>query len=101
MLRSIPLYFAAASRPLVLQLGPAERTTIFWNCEIQVKRAENKIVASGLLKGWGGTHPESGVTRGVSRFRPELESWILVDITIRNDSEHACGSKVLKPAKRE
>ena len=60
MLMSIPLYFAAASRPRVLQLGPAERTTIFWNCGIQVKRAENKIVASGLLKEWEVTHPESG-----------------------------------------
>jgi hypothetical protein len=42
MSRSIPLYFAAAFRPRILQLGPSERTTIFWNCESQVKRAEKR-----------------------------------------------------------
>lgn len=64
--------------------------------ELRLKEPRNENVASGLLKEWGGTHPESGVTSSVSRVRPKLESWTLVDITIRNDSENASGSKVLK-----
>jgi hypothetical protein len=49
----------------------------------------------------GETHPKCGITTGVSRFRPESESWIPVDITIRNDRENASGSEVLESTKRE
>jgi hypothetical protein len=50
----------------------------------------------------GETHSECKVTSGVSRFRrPESESWIPVDITIRNDREKASGSEVLESNKRE
>ncbi len=69
--------------------------------EFRLKEPRNEIVGTCLRKEWAGTHPESGVTSGVSRVRPELESWILVDIVIHNDSENASGSKVLKSIKRE
>jgi hypothetical protein len=66
MSSSIPLYVAAARRPLVLQLGPSERTTIFWNYKKTIRRVPNVIVGRWFALEDRETYAEGGVSSGIS-----------------------------------
>lgn len=98
---SRPVYWAAAVRPRVLQLGPLDRTTIFSNCETQVSTSQfsDEIFVESRDMRDEDAYPESGIRSSVSWVeRQALESRTVEEEVKGEEYESECDSD---PANRQ